>query len=112
MTDCIFCKIIRGDIPSAKVYEDDKFIVFNDISPVYPVHALIVPKKHIASVNDVTAEDGQIFASMYTVAKEAAKKLGVESSGYRVTVNTGKDAGQVVHHFHAHLLGGAKLNNL
>lgn len=112
MEDCLFCKIERGEIPSEKVYEDDNFIVIKDINPAYVHHLLIIPRKHIASINDVAEEDDQIFASIFRVAKKVAGILGVEESGYRVLVNTGKDAGQIVFHFHMHFLAGEKLREL
>jgi len=112
MKDCLFCKIERGEIPSEKVYEDENFFVIRDINPAYKVHLLIIPRKHIASVNDVSEVDDAIFSSIFRVAKKVAEILGVEESGYRVLVNTGKDAGQIVFHFHMHFLAGEKLREL
>ncbi|HNT27167.1 MAG TPA: histidine triad nucleotide-binding protein [bacterium] len=112
MNDCIFCRIARGDIPAKKVIENDRFVVFHDISPLYKVHLLIVPKRHIASVNDVDAASGEALAEIFGTAREAAEKVGVAGNGYRLTVNTGRDAGQVVHHFHMHLLAGEPLRPL
>lgn len=107
MSDCLFCKIIAGEIPSTKVYEDEVCYAFDDISPEAPVHTLVVPKQHYASLNDKVPAEllGQLFAR---VPQVAALK-GVAESGYRVVVNTGADAGQTVHHLHIHILGGENL---
>lgn len=106
MEDCIFCKIIKGEIPSEKIYEDDMILSFKDIEPAAPVHVLIVPKKHIGSINDLTEDDSKIIAHIYLVAKQIAAKLGVSEEGYRIVTNCGEKAGQSVHHIHFHLLGG------
>ena len=108
--DCLFCSIIKGDIPSAKVYEDETVYAFKDINPMAPVHALIVPKEHISSMNDVTAENSAVIAHIYEVAAKLAKELGIAESGFRVVSNCGADGGQTVFHLHFHLLGGKKLN--
>lgn len=110
--DCLFCKIASGQIPSNKVYEDDQFLVFHDIQPAAPTHVLIIPKKHIATMNDVAAEDLALIGEMHQVAQNAAKKLGISESGYRLINNCGPDSGQAVYHIHYHLLGGAKLGAL
>ena len=102
--DCIFCKIISGDIPSKKVYEDETVYAFYDINPMAPVHVLIVPKQHISSINEVDETNSAVIAHIYEVAAKLAKELGVSESGYR-----GADAGQTVFHLHFHLLGGQKL---
>ncbi len=107
--DCIFCKIIAGEIPSQKVYEDETVYAFKDINPMAPVHVLIVPKQHIASVNEVTAENSAVIAHIYEVASRLAKELGVAEDGYRIVTNCGKNAGQTVFHLHFHLLGGTPL---
>lgn len=112
MSDCIFCRIARGDIPAKKVIENERFVVFHDISPLYKVHLLIIPKRHIASVNEVDASCCNALEGIFETAREAAEKVGVAGSGYRLTVNTGRDAGQVVHHFHMHLLAGEPLRPL
>ena len=106
---CIFCKIIAGEIPSQKVYEDETVYAFKDINPMAPVHVLIVPKQHIASVNEVTAENSAVIAHIYEVASQLAKELGVAEDGYRIVTNCGKNAGQTVFHLHFHLLGGTPL---
>ena len=103
--DCIFCEIIKGNIPSTKFYEDDFVTAFNDLNPQMPIHVLIVPKKHIASCNDITEDDALIVGKVCLAAKEIAKKLGLDN-GYRIINNCGKDAGQTVNHLHFHLLGG------
>lgn len=107
--NCIFCKIINGEIPCEKIYEDEKVISFKDINPEAPIHVLIIPKKHISSVNDLMEEDAEIIGHIFMVGKEIAVRLGVESSGYRIVTNCGKDAGQTVEHIHFHLLGGRSL---
>lgn len=108
--DCLFCKIISGEIPSKKVYEDDEVYAFYDIKPMAPVHVLIIPKQHIASsMNDINEENSAIVSRIYEVAAKLAKELGISESGYRVVSNCGEDAGQTVSHLHFHLLGGKKL---
>lgn len=107
--DCIFCKIIRGEIPSKRVYEDESVVAFHDINPVAPIHILIVPKKHIPSTNDLKPEDENTIGYLFTTAKRIAGENGISESGYRLIVNTGPDGGQVVNHLHLHLLGGRKL---
>ena len=103
--DCLFCKIIAGEIPSTKVYEDDKVYAFNDINPAAPVHILIIPKVHIASAAEVTAENADIIGHIFEVAAKLAKEKGLDN-GYRIVTNCGDDAGQSVHHLHFHLIGG------
>ena len=107
--DCIFCNIIKGEIPSSKVYENDKIYAFNDISPVAPVHVLIIPKEHIESINDLTSENASVISDVMLAAKEIAAQLGISESGYRVVTNCGQAAGQTVNHIHFHLLGGRDL---
>ncbi len=106
MSDCLFCKIIAGDIPSTKVYEDDKILAFRDIDPQAPEHVIIIPKTHIASANDITADNAADIAHIWTKIPEIAKSLGVAENGYRVVNNCGKDGGQTVGHIHFHLMGG------
>lgn len=110
--DCIFCKIIEGSIPSTKVYESENVIAFKDIQPAAPVHILIIPKKHIPTMNDVTEEDGPVIAEVFAAAREIAKQQGIAESGYRLINNVNSDGGQVVYHLHVHLLGGEKLGSL
>ena len=103
--DCLFCKIIAGEIPSAKVYEDDTVFAFNDIDPQAPVHVLIVPKVHIASADDINSENSAVIAHIFEVAAQIAKEKGL-SDGYRIVNNCGDRAGQTVKHIHFHLMGG------
>ncbi|HNW81616.1 MAG TPA: histidine triad nucleotide-binding protein [bacterium] len=112
MENCIFCKIIEGKIPSPRVYEDENFIVIRDINPLYKVHDLIITKKHIVSVNEVVESDSQIFCSIFSIAKKIAEIENVSAEGFRLVVNSGKNAGQLVPHFHMHLLAGEKLREL
>ena len=108
MSDCLFCKIIAGEIPSNKVYEDDEILAFNDVAPQAPVHFLIVPKKHMASLDDTTDEDAALLAHIMLKIKNIAKDLGLEN-GYRVVINTGEDGMQSVKHLHVHVLGKRRL---
>ncbi|MBN2853898.1 MAG: histidine triad nucleotide-binding protein [Clostridia bacterium] len=107
--NCIFCKIVNGDIPSKRVYENDKVIVINDIHPACKVHLLIISKDHIESANHLTEDNADIVKDMFMAAKEAAKLSGVSESGYRLINNCGSDGGQTINHLHIHLLGGEKL---
>ena len=109
MSDCLFCKIVDGEIPSNKVYEDDKILAFHDVDPQAPVHVLIIPKKHIASLDAVTEEDGDLLAYIMLKVKDIAADLGLEN-GYRLVNNCGEDGGQSVMHLHFHLVGGVKLS--
>jgi histidine triad (HIT) family protein len=107
MEDCIFCKIISRELPSKIEYEDEGLIVFQNINPVAPVHVLIVPKKHLVNLSEVSDSDKEILGKILLVAKEVSDKLGI-SKAFRVTVANGKDAGQSVFHLHFHLTGGWK----
>lgn len=104
MSDCLFCKIIKGDIPSNKVYEDELCLAFYDIDPQAPTHFLVIPKAHIASVAEVNEENASVVAHIFTVIAKVTRELGVDS--YRVVSNIGEQAGQSVHHLHFHVLGG------
>ena len=106
--DCLFCKIIDGEIPSTKVYEDELCFAFRDIAPQAPTHILVVPKAHIESVNGVTAENSAVVAHIFEVIPQIAAADGL-TGGYRVVSNCGDDAGQTVHHLHFHTLGGKRL---
>ena len=106
--DCLFCAIIEGEIPSAKVYEDEVCFAFRDIAPQAPTHVLVVPKAHIDSVNGVTAENSAVVAHIFEVIPKIAAAEGL-TGGYRVVSNCGDDAGQTVHHLHFHILGGRHL---
>lgn len=107
--DCIFCKIIAGEIPSTKVYEDDEILAFRDINPQAPTHILVIPKQHIAGVHEINAENSAIVAKIFVKIAEIAKQEGLEN-GYRVVSNVGEDGGQTVPHLHFHILGGKKLD--
>lgn len=106
--DCVFCKIVNGEIPTEFLYEDDTLSVFRDINPHAPVHILIVPKKHIRSINDLTENDGTIISRMIMVGKDMARKESIHSSGYKLLFNVEKGGGQVIFHLHLHLIGGWK----
>ena len=109
MNDCIFCKIVKGDIPSKKAYEDELVYAFHDIAPAAPVHVLVIPKEHVlAGVDEVTEDNAAIVAHIFTVIPKIAKELGL-TGGYRVVSNIGADAGQTVRHIHFHIIGGAPL---
>ncbi len=109
MTDCLFCKIINRDIPSSVVFEYDDLLAFNDITPHGPTHVLIIPKRHIASLNDLTPADDGIVGAMVRRAAAIAAERGISASGYRTVFNTNGDAGQTVFHIHLHLIGGRHL---
>ena len=109
MSDCLFCKIVAGVIPSTKVYEDDSVFAFRDIAPQAPTHILVIPKAHIPSMDGVTAENSQVVAHIFEVIAQIAKAEGLEE-GYRVVSNCGPHAGQTVHHLHFHILGGKQLS--
>ena len=108
MSDCLFCKLVEGEIPSNKVYEDDKILCFHDIDPQAPVHVLIVPKKHIASLDELQEEDAELISYLMLKVKDIAAQLGL-ADGYRVVINNGEDALQTVKHLHLHILGKRKL---
>lgn len=108
MSACIFCKIVNGEIPSTKVYEDDVVFAFRDIAPQAPTHILVIPKAHIGSVAEVTSENSGVVAHIFEVIPEIAEAEGL-TGGYRVVSNCGEDAGQSVHHLHFHILGGKAL---
>ena len=109
MEECVFCKIIKGEIPSEKVYEDDDVLAFYDIHPVAPVHVLVIPKKHISKLTEIEAQDEALIGKIYTVINKVAQKEGIAEKGFRVIINTGEDGGQIVNHMHFHVLGGRKL---
>ena len=109
MEDCVFCKIIKGEIPSNKVYEDEEILAFKDINPAAPIHILVIPKKHIASLVDMKERDEILISKIYTVINKIAQDIGIDKKGFRVIVNCGEDGGQEVAHLHFHLLAGKKL---
>ena len=102
---CIFCKIANGEIPSKKIYEDDKVLAFQDISPEAPVHFLVIPKEHIQSVNDLTEKNSDIISHIFLVINKLVRELNINETGYRIVNNCGKDGGQTVDHMHFHVLG-------
>ena len=106
MTDCIFCKIVAGAIPSRKVYEDDDMLAFHDIAPRSPTHVLVIPKAHIASAADLVEEDGPLLGRMFATLVGLAREAGIEEDGYRIVSNVGRWGGQTVDHLHLHLMGG------
>lgn len=111
MSDCIFCKIVQGDIPCTKVYENDKVLAFDDIHPMAPVHVVIIPKKHISTLLDVdTGKDGMMNHLM-AAAQQVARIKNIAVSGFRVAINCNAEGGQVVFHLHVHVLGGRKLHD-
>jgi histidine triad (HIT) family protein len=109
MENCLFCKIADGQIPAKVVYQDENVVAFEDINPQAPHHILLIPRRHIASMAELTPDDGQMLAQVFTTAAKLARDLGLEESGYRFLTNVGPDAGQSVFHLHFHLLGGRKL---
>jgi histidine triad (HIT) family protein len=109
MTDCIFCKIIKGDIPSTTVFRDEQLTAFRDINPAAPTHILIVPNRHIDGVDTLASEDEALVGHLVNMAGQIAAREGIAEGGYRLIINTGADAGQTVPHIHVHLLGGAPL---
>ena len=109
MTDCIFCKIVSGEIPSDFVYEDDDVVAFDDMNPQSPAHTLIIPKRHISTLNDLTPADAELIGKLFLGAKEVAKIKGVDEAGYRTLINCNKDGGQVVFHIHLHMMGGRRM---
>jgi histidine triad (HIT) family protein len=106
MEGCIYCKIIKGELPSKKVYEDDDLLAFEDINPAAPEHVLLIPKKHIATLNDVTEQDTQLLGKLFTTAKNIAADRKLSIDGYRLVMNCMAGAGQSVFHIHLHILGG------
>lgn len=108
--DCVFCQIVAGKIPSTILYQDEEVLAFRDINPLAPTHVLIIPKKHIPSLADITDDEALLIGRMAGVANRLAREEGVAESGYRLVVSSGEDGGQVVPHLHMHLLGGRKLS--
>jgi histidine triad (HIT) family protein len=108
--DCIFCKIVRGEIPSAKVYEDDDVLAFNDVKPVAPVHFLIIPKAHIPSLADADEQHAALMGKMLLLAPKLAREQGLKD-GFKTAINTGKGGGQLVFHLHLHIIGGGPIRH-
>ena len=111
MTDCIFCKIIKGEIPSTNVFRDEQVTAFRDLNPAASTHILLVPNRHIDSVNTLTTDDEQLIGHLFIVAKQLAAEEGIAEGGYRLIINTNAHAGQTVFHIHLHLLGGAPMKH-
>ena len=110
MSDCLFCKILAGDIPATEVYSDDDVFAFEDINPGAPCHVLVIPRKHIATPHDIQPKDAELVGKLYLAAQKVAESKGVVDSGYRLVMNSGAGAGQSVFHIHLHVLGGRALS--
>lgn len=111
MSDCIFCKIVRGEIPCTRVYEDDDVLAFDDIHPMAPVHVVIIPKNHISTLMDVETKNNNLMNHLIAAVQKVAKIKKVDASGFRTAINCNAEGGQVVFHLHVHVLGGRKLND-
>lgn len=109
MSNCLFCRIAAGEIPAKIVYQDEDVVAFHDINPQAPLHVLVIPRKHIATINDLEADDAALVGKLFLTAKRIAAEAGYAASGYRVAMNCGADAGQTVFHIHLHLLAGRAL---
>lgn len=109
MEDCIFCKIIKGEIPTEKVYEDDKVLAFKDINPAAPIHVLVIPKEHVQDILAINPENKEMISDIFLAINKIAEQLGIEKDGFRIINNCGKDAGQEVMHLHFHMLAGGKM---
>ena len=111
MEDCVFCKIVDGKIPSNKVFENDEILAFKDINPATPIHILVIPKKHIKSINEIENKDEDLIGKIFAVIRDIAKEQGFADEGYRVISNCGINGGQEVPHLHFHIIGGKKLGD-
>jgi len=111
MSDCVFCKIVRGEIPCARVYEDDSVLAFDDIHPMAPVHVVIIPKNHISTLMDVDVNQSAIMNNLTAAAQKVARMKGIDQSGFRTAINCNAEGGQIVFHLHVHVLGGRKLQD-
>jgi histidine triad (HIT) family protein len=111
MADCIFCKIVQGEILCSKVYEDDQVLAFDDISPMAPVHVIIIPKKHIATLMDLDAQNDDVTGDLMSTAQKVARIKNISDRGFRTVINCNAEGGQVVFHLHMHLIGGRKLQD-
>ena len=107
--DCLFCKLVNGDIPANILYQDDEVIAFEDIAPQAPTHFLVIPKRHISTLNDLSPEDAALVGKLPLTAAKVAKELGIDHSGYRVVMNCNENGGQTVYHIHMHVLGGRSM---
>lgn len=112
VSDCIFCKIVAGEIPCTKVYESDSVLAFEDINPIAPVHVLVIPKRHVVQADECTEADRELLGDLMLAAGEVARIKGITESGYRLVVNNGREGGQVVHHMHLHVLGGRQMRGM
>ena len=110
MSNCLFCRIVAGEIPAKIAYEDDDVIAFHDLNPQAPLHVLVIPRKHIATINDIQPDDAALIGKLMLAAKQVAADAGYADDGYRVVMNCGADAGQTVFHIHLHLLAGRQLS--
>jgi histidine triad (HIT) family protein len=111
MTDCLFCKIVRGEIPCTKVYEDDKVLAFDDIHPMAPVHVIVIPKEHLSTLLDIDSQNITVAGDLIWAAQKIARIKGVAEKGFRTVINCNDEGGQVVFHLHMHVLGGRKLED-
>ncbi len=109
--ECVFCRIVAGELPSDTLYQDDEVMAFRDINPLAPTHVLIIPKRHIASLAELSDDETSVIGHMTKVANQLARQEGVAEKGYRLVLSSGEDGGQVVPHLHMHLLGGRRLSN-
>ncbi len=109
MSDCLFCKMVAGEIAADVVYEDDDVLAFRDINPQAPTHVLVIPKEHLATINDLNSADAQIMGRLFLAAKKVAEQEGIAEVGYRTVMNCNEDAGQTVFHIHLHVLGGRRM---
>ncbi|MEN6375800.1 MAG: histidine triad nucleotide-binding protein [Smithella sp.] len=111
MSDCLFCKIVNGEIPCTKVYEDDQVLAFDDIQPMAPVHVIVIPKKHISTLLDINSSNSSIAGALVSAAQKIAQIKGIDQKGFRAAINCNAEGGQVVFHLHMHVLGGRKLQD-
>ncbi len=111
MQDCIFCKIVRKEIPSQIVYEDERVVAFKDINPVAPVHLLLIPKEHLANILDINEANAELVGHIHLVANKLAREAGIAEKGFRIVTNCNKEGGQIIYHLHYHLIGGEQLPN-
>ncbi len=109
MSACLFCRIVAGEVPAQKVHEDDRVLAFRDISPKAPTHVLVIPRRHVGSLDELSAADGDLVGHLFLTVASVARQAGLDATGYRAVVNTGADGGQTVHHLHVHILGGRPL---
>lgn len=109
VNDCVFCRIIKKEITAKIIFEDDDLLAFHDISPIAPVHIIIIPKKHLSTINEISQEDEILMGRLIFRAKELAAEIGISEGGYKLLFRTGKDGGQEIEHIHLHLIGGGKL---